>query len=136
LLLVAAGTAWLLFAANSVNDNVPADAWIDECYKNDGSNEPVDCDGPHHFEVYSAGFYPDDMDYPNLLVRSLGVDLCEDDFEAYTGDNYFDPRTDYDYTARYPSEEGWRQGQRYVLCVLTHTELSQLNSRAGTPLGP
>ncbi|MEM9134148.1 MAG: septum formation family protein [Actinomycetota bacterium] len=127
--------AVVVASSSAVEASVPSDAWYDECYAEDDSQQPVDCRGPHSFEVYSAVLFPDDLGYPSRVDRLVGLDLCEEDFEAYTGDRYLDLTGDYDYAVRYPSRSEWEDdGDRIALCVLHHVELDEFRGRAGTPL--
>lgn len=135
--LVGLGVAYLYFSYAQLNNSVPADAWIGECYARSDSQRPVDCSGPHHYEVYSAGVFDRDVEYPGRIDRIIfGLDLCEEDFEAYTGDSPMSLTSDYQYDVRYPSSEGWDRGERYVLCVLSHAEGRELDGLSGIPLGP
>lgn len=129
-LFVGAGVAYIWLTSAGVSDNVPTDAAIGECYDRTGSKQPVECDGPHHFEVFTGAFYPQAKEYPGVVGRSLGNQVCDEEFEIYTGESYWS--SDLDYTEVFPSEEDWLESERFTICVLHHSELKVLDSRQGT----
>lgn len=116
-----------LLGANSrfVESTVPTTALIGECYeRGNPTRSPVPCDGRHHYEVYSSIWFPQDMEYPNRLERLLGNDVCEEDFELYTGENYW--TSDLEYSVPFPTEEEWNAGDRFTVCALHDAEFGAL----------
>ena len=70
------GAAWFFLGFVSVGEaarNVPADAFIGECFGNDESKVMVACDGGHYFEVFSAVEYPAEMGYPSTAEIALAT---------------------------------------------------------------
>lgn len=113
--LLALGFWYNSTLADAAAANVPADARLGACYSADGSRREVSCDGPHVFEVYSESIYFDEVEYPSGFTRSLGNQICEDDLEFVTGENYFS--SDWDYAIVFPAEADWSAGERRVACV-------------------
>ncbi len=113
------GGAYLLIGTTNVGvveANVPSSARIGECYDNNDSKLPVPCDGSHRFEVFEIVVYDYGVDYPNNLLKTLGNELCDDQFEVYTGENFY--LSDFQYLEVYPSEQDWAEGDRWVACVI------------------
>jgi hypothetical protein len=82
------------------------------------------CDTPHDFEVYDVRDMPDgpDADYPgDDAVLGFADQGCLAAFEGYVGVAW-DDSPDLTYTYLYPSEETWDEGDREVLCTLTHVD--------------
>ena len=119
-LIVVGLFALLSFGQSSVNASVPTDAFIGDCFvRGVSTGEPVSCDERHHYEVYSYIEFFDDQ-YPSRLERLAGADICEEDFERYTGQNYW--TSSLDYSIPYPTEEEWNAGDRETVCVLHDAE--------------
>lgn len=131
ILLAGLLAAYMVVVGGSIADNVPRSAEVGQCYGDDGSLQPVDCDGPHHFEVFAIVEYHAWVDYPGRFRRLLGNVLCDESFELYTGKSILDLSSPYDYSEVYPSGEDWENGARLVPCVMFHDELDQLNGRVG-----
>lgn len=84
----------------------------------------VDCSQPHDNEVY-AQVQMDDTTYPGAtVIEDFAVDACLGAFEPYVGRSYEESPLDYFYLS--PTEEGWGDGDRSVLCVLYSADLEQL----------
>ena len=105
-----------------VDQAVPRDALIGECFdRHDSSREPVPCDSPHTYEVYAyIEFYPG-YPYPSGLERLGGSEVCIEEFEVYTGEDYW--TSSLDYSIPYPTEEEWEAGDLVTVCALHHSEL-------------
>lgn len=92
------------------------------------------CDTPHDFEVYLVRDFPDgpDADYPgDTAVFGFSEQVCLGAFEGYVGIAWEDS-PDLTYTYLYPNEETWGEGDREVLCTLTHVdEGTQLDGSKG-----
>ena len=124
--VAALGVAYIGTSSSRVNDNVPVDALPGQCFGNDGSKRPVDCDQTHYYEVLTLLEYPPDMDYPSRFIRATGNLLCEEDLEAVTGEGYI--LGSYDYHEVYPSEEEWNRGNHVTTCVLFHGEFKPIDT--------
>ncbi len=120
------GAAFLLsrLSINAATNNVPAEAFIGECFGFDETKTAVACDGQHFFEVFSAVEYPADMEYPNVAEIAIGNQICTDEFTEYTGEGYY--TSDYDYQEVFPSRAQWDAGERIVICVIHHYELDPI----------
>lgn len=116
----------LVVGQSAVEATVPRDALVGQCFNADtGLREPVSCDSPHHFEVYSLiEFFPGEP-YPSRLGRLTGSTICQEDFETYTGENFWTSQLDY--SIPYPTEEEWNDGDLETLCVLHHAEFDELH---------
>jgi len=115
-LLGAAMMGFYAFSQSQVTNSVPPLAEVGDCYAADESMEPVPCEGPHVYEVFSAVVYDYDTEYPGRLSRSLGNAVCTEDLERFTGVGYITGA--WDYAEVYPSEDDWNAGNRVVVCAL------------------
>lgn len=127
--LVAVGFWYNATLADAAAANVPADAPVGACYGADGSKREMSCDGPHVFEVYSESFYFGDVDYPSGFARSLGNEICEEDLEFATGENFL--LSDWDYALVLPLEADWEAGERRVPCIGFFGDARQITRRLG-----
>lgn len=124
-LLVTAGVLMLTSSQSAVEAAVPRDAEVGQCYGevDDGFAE-VSCGTPHLFEVYSLiEFFPGEP-YPNRFERLTGSQICQEDFEQYTGQNFW--TSDLDYSIPFPTEAEWLAGDLITVCVLHDSEMSEL----------
>ena len=126
--VAAVGVLYVQLTTSLVDDGVPESAEIGECFGTSANQGAISCDGPHRFEVFSAIIY-DEAPYHDRITRALVHPICEEDFEIYTGQNFY--TSAYDVAERYPSEESWDSGNRLTLCVLFHSEGRVMNSRVG-----
>ena len=124
-LLVAIGVWGISTSQNLVASSVPRAAQVGDCFAGRGESlEPVSCDAPHRFEVYSLiEFYPG-APYPSRFERLAGSPICQADLEAYTGQNFW--TSDLDYSIPYPTEAEWLAGDLETVCVLHHENLEEL----------
>lgn len=83
----------------------------------------VDCGAPHREEVY----YVTDMTETEIPLDSdsagwedIGIDYCTDPFETYTGTDVL--HSDYSYSFWHPSEGSWKQGDKEIVCLISHEE--------------
>jgi hypothetical protein len=76
----------------------------------------VDCAEPHDSEVYDSVQLPDG-DFPgDQAVTDQGFDACEAPFGTFVGVAYADSTLDYSIYS--PTEDGWANGDREVLCIV------------------
>jgi hypothetical protein len=81
-----------------------------------GSRE-VDCALPHRFEVYHLFDLPAG-DYPSSEAMDAAVEAgCTGAFRPYVGIGYDESK--YYFQTLTPTAEGWRDGDREVVCMLT-----------------
>jgi hypothetical protein len=104
------------WSTSVIDDNVPLNAEIGSCYGRFDDRLPVSCESLHHYEVFSLIEYPSDATYPGRLERLTGADICEQDFESYTGQSYW--TSPLDYSIPLPTEDAWAAGVRTTVCVL------------------
>jgi serine/threonine protein kinase len=104
------------------------------------SNESVDCDSPHDFEIYDSATA---ISTSSLPLRSPAADqltaeadsICTIVFDSALV-TPSDKTTALDYTALVPSARAWQvdptseQGTRDILCVLTRKDGGQLTGSA------
>jgi hypothetical protein len=82
------------------------------------------CGDAHDAEVFFVADYStaSDAAFPTDAAFDRNItDECLPAFEAYTGRDW-DASTDLDYFAFIPLEEGWRDGDREVLCYLARVD--------------
>ena len=108
----------------AVEANVPSTASIGECYDDNGSKVPVPCDGSHRFEVFEIVVYDHGVGYPGNLSKTFGNELCDDQFEVYTGENYY--LSELHYQEVFPSEQDWVEGDRWVPCAIYRENLGPI----------
>ena len=119
IVLLALSFGFLLLGAanNFVDQAVPRDGLIGECFdKNTADQQPVSCDSVHHFEVFSRIEYPADTQYPGTLERLRGNETCDAKFEEQMGESKW--ASEFDYSIPLPNEEQWNRGHRQTVCVL------------------
>jgi hypothetical protein len=90
---------------------------VDELYEPGGGVPEVpivDCDEPHHNEVYAVFDLPDG-DFPADLTEQA-IDGCIAPFSGYVGGAYETSRFDIAWLR--PSPETWEEGDRQVICYL------------------
>lgn len=75
----------------------------------------VDCDGPHHGEVFAIVRAPDAQEYPGEeTLRRIG-DQCSGKFFDYAPNIPEGPT--FRLAIGYPSAQAWSEGSRSVVCV-------------------
>ena len=85
----------------------------------EGDDEYLDvsCDEPHEAETYRVLEHPESSAYPGAqLIEQWAEPQCYSNFEAYTGVPYQDSSLEFGYL--YPTAQGWRAGDREVICYL------------------
>ena len=96
--------------------------------------ELVPCADPHLYEAYAAYVYPDkaNAEYPGLdAIIDAGDEYCFDEFEDFVDARWETSALDFAYL--YPEPEGWRFGDRTILCFLAAVDESMLTgSMQGT----
>lgn len=79
-----------------------------------GALPVVDCAEPHHAEVFHTIQLTDES-YP-ADVTTQAEEACYGEFENYVGIPYEDSL--YYFTATYPTQGSWDQGDRQIACLL------------------
>jgi len=80
------------------------------------SENVVDCDAPHFYEVFSSFTLTDGVFPGDDAVESRTLDTCDNAFAQFVGVDYQASELEYTYLA--PIEETWAQGDRAVSCLL------------------
>lgn len=91
---------------------------VGDCF-NETPEEFVDvnCNEPHQAEIYEVLDHPDSSNYPGgQLIADWAEPQCYSRFESYTGVAYPDSALEFNYL--YPTAQGWRDGDREVICYL------------------
>ena len=91
---------------------------VGDCF-NETAEEFVDisCDEPHQAEIYEVLDHPDAPAYPGgQLIADWAEPQCYSRFESYTGVAYPDSALEFNYL--FPTAQGWREGDREVICYL------------------
>jgi len=79
----------------------------------------VDCDEPHHAEVFlTAELFEDEDEFPRgeSMVQRIDDTCAGDAFEQFVGTPYQESSLELYYAA--PSRESWDQGDRTVVCFV------------------
>ena len=84
---------------------------------------PVPCEEPHDNEVFHVADYSGDT-YSAAQIGDFAADVCFAAFEPYVGRSYESSVLDIRWLE--PSEESWDQGDREIVCVLTHMDRQKL----------
>ncbi len=109
------------------------DVRVGDCFDlNDGSDveevgeiRAIPCNEPHDFEAYHASDLPAG-DYPSRAVLDAETEAaCLPTFESYVGRDY--ETSELYVTTFEPTPEGWNDGDRGILCVVS-------TENAATPL--
>ncbi len=87
----------------------------------------VPCNEPHYGEVYVVGTFPEG-DYPADLSSTV-ADSCVSAFPNYVGIDYWS--SIYYYDSSFPSEEGWRSGERGWRCYVIESDHENSGSLRG-----
>ena len=78
----------------------------------------VPCESAHDMEVIFVGGHPEQADFPSDDAFAEFADTtCGPAFEAFTG-SALDSQSTLDIGWFTPTEEGWAQGDRSILCYL------------------
>jgi hypothetical protein len=82
------------------------------------SVETVSCAEPHSEEIFATVNLPEgDGPFPGWdAVEAQAEELCIAEFENFVGRSYEDSVLDISFFT--PDEEGWRAGDRFVLCTV------------------
>ena len=87
------------------------------------------CTDLHDAEVFYVGkFEPATTTFPSdAEFVSFIRDRCTGAFNTYTGLD-FNTAQDLDYSAFYPTSEGWSDGDRQITCYVVKVDQSQFNA--------
>ncbi|MFP4147870.1 MAG: septum formation family protein [Nitriliruptoraceae bacterium] len=88
----------------------------------------VPCEEPHRYELVGAVLLPEDA-VPDAGLETTALERCEDPFTAYVGTAPED--SDLRSAALVPTVEGWAEGDREALCLVTDPSASLVGSVAG-----
>lgn len=83
----------------------------------------VDCGAPHREEVYHVTDMTETeipLDTDSAGWDDIGINYCVDPFETYTGNDVL--HSDYSYSFWHPSEGSWKQGDKEIVCLISHDE--------------
>lgn len=82
-----------------------------------GEIQAIPCDEPHAFEAYFTTDLPAG-DFPSRSVLDAEIDAaCLPSFESYVGRDY--ETSELYVTTFEPTPEGWNEGDRGILCVIS-----------------
>ena len=118
--VIGAGVLFVRVSQDAAAQSVPTTAAIGQCFERDGDQLPVSCSGEHHFEVFSVIIWDLDAGHPSRFDL-LGNDICDEDFESYTGSSYWTSM--FDYTVVVPTRDEWDNGDRVGVCALHGNDL-------------
>lgn len=95
-----------------------------DCFKIPDSDEIGDvqrspCNEAHSAEVFLVANFPDQDTFPGDAAFGAWIEEnCGGQaFQDYTGTAY-DPEGEIEYTAFFPTQEGWDDGDREMTCIL------------------
>lgn len=77
----------------------------------------VDCDLPHTYEVFGDFTVPDGAFPGDDAITASAEEQCNAAFEAYIGVSYNDSTLNYSYVS--PTSDTWAQGDREISCLVT-----------------
>ena len=104
---------------------------VGDCFDDGSGTEiasvaAVPCNEPHDNEVVDK-FELDGGDWPGLEeVQMQSLLGCLDRFEAAVGEPY--ETSPLDIGPLYPTEEGWKQGDHEVICVVFNVDFTKLEN--------
>ena len=88
------------------------------------------CGQAHSAEVFAVFNYPAARDaaYPDeATMDDVVMSRCYSEFGAYTGSS-FDVRDELDMSYMYPTQDGWRDGDRKFICLLLRVDGAVMNA--------
>jgi hypothetical protein len=88
------------------------------------------CDQAHTAEVFAAFEYAASREapYPNeATMDDVVMPRCYSEFGTYTGTS-FEVREELDMTYLFPTQDGWTQGDRSIICVLLRVDGAAMTS--------
>lgn len=103
---------------------------VGDCFNDPNSElvttlEIVDCAEPHDNEVYAKTLLTESVWPGSEAVEEVAFAACLGEFEGYVGETYAESSLDYFFLS--PTEEGFGDGDRTVLCVLYSADLEKLS---------
>jgi hypothetical protein len=127
--------AWSLalaaLAISACGGNVPVftldvGTCFDDTEESQVSSVPeVDCAEPHDNEVFAVFDYTETDTFPGSeALNAAATDLCIAQFQDYVGVAYDDSRLEV--LTIIPTEAGWENGDREVICSVYNRDLSKL----------
>ena len=127
LLLLAVATLILsACGGTSVFEMAIGDCFDDPSQFDEVSSLPtIDCAEPHDNEVFAMFDYTGSAVYPGVEVLQNAADNgCIASFEDYVGIDYFE--SEIYYSALWPSEGSWDDGDREIICFAYEGDLSKI----------
>jgi hypothetical protein len=124
----------LLLAACGPQEGAIAALAVGDCFDDPPSGVDLEvlpvvpCDEPHRFEVVGAVLVPDDA-RPGPGLEEVAVSACAGPFASYVGVEPED--SELRQAALVPTVEGWADGDREALCLVTDPSGSLVGSVAG-----
>lgn len=107
---------------------------VGDCFEAPGGTDGLEevpvvpCEEPHRFEVVGTVLLPDDA-RPTLDLEEVAVEACSETFAGYVG---VDPEdSELRSAALVPTVDGWQDGDREALCLITDPQGSLVGSVAG-----
>lgn len=124
----------LLVAACGPQEGAVAALAVGDCFDEPGSSSALEevpvvaCDEPHRFEVIGTVLLDDDAQ-PGPELEEEAVAACAGIFTSYVGVEPED--SELRQAALVPTAEGWADGDREALCLVTDPTGSLVGSVAG-----
>lgn len=125
----------LLLAACGPQEGSVAALAVGDCFDDPSSSSDLEelpvvaCDEPHRFEVVGAVLLTDST-RPGTDLEEDAVAACVGSFTSYVG---VDPEdSELRQAALVPTAEGWADGDREALCLVTDPSGSLVGSVAGS----
>jgi hypothetical protein len=131
-LLVSAGLVLLAVACGPAEGGIATLA-VGDCFDDPGGTLDLEevpvvaCEEPHRYEVVGAVLLPDGAG-PGADLEDTAVAACAPSFTSYLGVSPDDSALRS--AALVPTAEGWRDGDREALCLVTDPEGSLVGSVA------
>lgn len=124
----------MLAAACGPQEGAVAALAVGDCFDEPGASTALEevpvvaCDEPHRFEVIGAVLLDDDAQ-PGPALEEEAVAACAASFASYVG---IEPEDSVlRQAALVPTAEGWADGEREALCLVTDPTGSLVGSVAG-----
>lgn len=81
------------------------------------SDNIIDCDVPHTYEVFGEVVVPDGPFPGDDRMDSTAQQSCDEAFASFVGVSYDDSTLEYTYVA--PTSDTWELGDRQIACLIT-----------------
>jgi hypothetical protein len=84
------------------------------------------CTEEHEYELYFTGSLPEGAYPAEAVFEEFVAANCDSAFTAYVGKAYQD--SDLDVYWMFPTDEGWRDGDRSIQCAVFHPRVNRLTA--------